>query len=168
MSPIGNSSGGAYRCSLDELRYLSSSVLVAITGLCCTIPVQCYRAVRESDSQAVAEYHADCADRLDNMADLPEAWMMEFLPATPAVGVGGTLAESAAEHVTRTRGPGRSACRKRTSRRYGAAAILAAIQLCCEALTVTESRLLEKRRQSLRASGRSSNAVRPPRCSLRS
>jgi hypothetical protein len=65
---------------LRRISVLEFLLLVAIIGLCCTIPVQCYRAVRESDYQAAAEYHADCGDRLASMADHPAAWMTEFRP----------------------------------------------------------------------------------------
>jgi hypothetical protein len=63
-----------------RFRVLEFLVLTAILGLSCSIPAQCYRAVRESDNQKAAEYHAESADRLEEIASHPAAWIAEFRP----------------------------------------------------------------------------------------
>ena len=63
---------------LTQFTTLEGMLLAAIFGLFCTIPIQCYHAARESDNRAAAEYHADCADRLEKIASHPAAWMAEF------------------------------------------------------------------------------------------
>ena len=55
-------------------------LIVATLGLCSALPLQCYRGLRESDYQALADYRADSADCLEKTADHPAAWMAEFRP----------------------------------------------------------------------------------------